>query len=83
MIGDIEKALTQLVEHRHVIIQALAKGPQDGQDRSWPDQQIEPLLKIQSAIDVLERLWQRHADNVSKLHLEETKEVAGGIRSPS
>jgi hypothetical protein len=50
--GDIDKARAQLVEQRRSIIEALAKGYQRGQT----EDRIELLLKIQSAIEVLDTL---------------------------
>jgi hypothetical protein len=44
--SDLEKAHAQLIEQRRLIIEALAKGAQT-------DENIERLLKYQSAIDVL------------------------------
>lgn len=45
-----EKARAQLVKQRQVVIEALAKGYEKG----TTEEQIESLLKIQSAIDVLD-----------------------------
>jgi hypothetical protein len=52
MAGELEKAHAQLVKQRRSIIEALAKGYQAGETEN----QIEGLLKIQSAIDVLDTL---------------------------
>jgi hypothetical protein len=49
---QIEKARLELVKQRHSIIEALAKGYERGQTESH----VELLLKIQSAIDVLDSL---------------------------
>ncbi len=45
-----EKARAQLVKQRQDVIEALAKGYEKG----TTEQQIDSLLKIQSAIDVLD-----------------------------
>ena len=50
--SDLEKAHAQLVEQRRLIIEALAKGDQQRQT----EENIELLLKYQSAIDVLDVL---------------------------
>jgi hypothetical protein len=50
--SDLDKARAQLVEQRRSIIEALAKGYQSGQTEN----QIELLLKFQSAIEVLDAL---------------------------
>jgi hypothetical protein len=54
--SDLEKAHAQLVEQRHSIIEALAKGYQRGQTENH----IDLLLKLQSAIDVLDSLMAEH-----------------------
>jgi hypothetical protein len=56
--SDLEKAHAQLVEQRRLIIEALAKGDQQGQTekRGQTEENIELLLKYQSAIDVLDVL---------------------------
>jgi hypothetical protein len=59
MAGDMEKAHAQLVKHRHSIIEALAKGYRAGETEIH----IEALLKIQSAIDVLEALADEDEDD--------------------
>ena len=48
--GTWEKARAQLVKQRQDVIEVLAKGYEKG----TTEQQIESLLKIQSAIDVLD-----------------------------
>ena len=58
MAGDLEKAHAQLVKQRGSIIEALAKGYQAGETEN----QIEGLLKIQNAIDVLEALADEDED---------------------
>lgn len=45
-----EKARAQLVKQRQAVIEALAKGYEKG----TTEEQIDSLLKIQSAIDVLD-----------------------------
>jgi len=45
-----EKAREQLVKQRHLVIEALAKGYQ----RDAAEDNIDLLLKIQAAIDVLD-----------------------------
>ena len=50
--SDLEKAHAQLVEQRRTIIEALAKGYERGQTENH----IDLLLKIQSAIEVLDTL---------------------------
>jgi hypothetical protein len=57
--SDLDKARAQLVEQRRSIIEALAKGYQRGQTESH----IELLLKIQSAIDVLDTLMAEYEDD--------------------
>jgi hypothetical protein len=57
--GDVEKARAQLVKQRRSIIEALAKGYQAGETEN----QIEGLLKIQSAIDVLDTLAEGDEDD--------------------
>jgi hypothetical protein len=54
--SDLEKAHAQLVEQRRSIIEALAKGYQGGQTENH----IDLLLKLQSAIDVLDSLMAEH-----------------------
>jgi hypothetical protein len=54
--SDLEKAHAQLVEQRRSIIEALAKGYQRGQTENH----IDLLLKLQSAIDVLDSLMAEH-----------------------
>jgi hypothetical protein len=56
--SDLDKAHAQLVEQRSSIIEALAKGYQRGQTENH----IELLLKIQSAIDVLDTLMAEDED---------------------
>jgi hypothetical protein len=53
--SDVEKAHAQLVEQRRLVIDALAKG-------KGIDTQVELLLKIQSAIDVLDTLMAEDED---------------------
>jgi hypothetical protein len=53
--GDLEKARAQLVEQRRVTIEALAEG-------KGIQTQIDLLLKIQSAIDVLDSLMAEDED---------------------
>jgi hypothetical protein len=53
--SNLEKAHANLVEQRRLIIEALAKG-------SGFDIQSELLLKIQSAIDVLDALMAEDED---------------------
>jgi hypothetical protein len=62
--SDLEKAHAQLVEQRRLIIEALAKGDRQGQTekRSQTDENIERLLKYQSAIDVLDILMAEDED---------------------
>ena len=62
--SDLEKAHAQLVEQRRLIIEALAKGDQHGQTekRGQTDENIERLLKCQSAIDVLDILMAEDED---------------------
>jgi hypothetical protein len=50
--GDLEKAHAQLVKQRRSIIEALAKGYERGQTENH----IDLLLKIHSAIEVLDTL---------------------------
>ena len=50
--SDLEKAHAQLVKQRRTIIEALAKGYERGQTEI----NIEMLLKIQAAIEVLDTL---------------------------
>jgi hypothetical protein len=57
--SDLDKAHAQLVEQRRSIIEALAKGYQRGQTENH----IELLLKIQSAIDVLDTLMAEAEDD--------------------
>jgi hypothetical protein len=55
---DLDKAHAQLVEQRSSIIEALAIGYERGQTENH----IELLLKIQSAIDVLDTLMAEYED---------------------
>ena len=57
--SDFDKAHAQLVKQRGSIIEALAKGYQPGQTENH----IELLLKIQSAIDVLDTLKAEYEDD--------------------
>ena len=54
--SNLERAHANLVEQRRLIIEALAKG-------SGIDTQSELLLKIQSAIDVLDTLTAEAEDD--------------------
>ena len=56
--SDLEKAHAQLVKQRRSIIEALAKGYERGQTESH----IDLLLKIQSAIEVLDTLADEDED---------------------
>jgi hypothetical protein len=56
--SDLEKAHAQLVKQRRAIIEALAKGYQAGETEN----QIEGLLKIQSAIEVLDAVADEEDD---------------------
>ena len=57
--SDLEKAHAQLVKQRRSIIEALAKGYERGQTESH----IDLLLKIQSAIEVLDTLADEDEDD--------------------
>jgi hypothetical protein len=57
--SDLQKAHAHLVEQRRSIIEALAKGYQ----RSQTENHIESLLKIQTAIDVLDTLMAEEDDD--------------------
>ena len=57
--SDLDKARAQLVQQRRSIIEALAKGYQSGQTEN----QIELLLKFQSAIEVLDALMLDYEDD--------------------
>ncbi len=56
--SDLEKAHAQLVKQRRSIIEALAKGYERGQTENH----IDLLLKIQSAIEVLDTLADEDED---------------------
>jgi hypothetical protein len=56
--SNLEKAHAQLVEQRRTIIEALAKGYERGQ----AEINIETLLKIQAAIEVLDTLADEEED---------------------
>jgi hypothetical protein len=56
--SDLEKAHAQLVKQRRSIIEALAKGYERGQTENH----IDLLLKIQSAIEVLDTLADEEED---------------------
>jgi hypothetical protein len=56
--SDLEKAHAQLVEQRRTIIEALAKGYERGQTEI----NIETLLKIQAAVEVLDTLADEEED---------------------
>jgi hypothetical protein len=56
--SDLEKAHAQLVKQRRSIIEALAKGNERGQTENH----IDLLLKIQSAIEVLDTLADEEED---------------------
>jgi hypothetical protein len=58
MASDTEKAREQLVTQRTSIIEALAKGYQSGQTENH----TELLLKIQTAIDVLDSVMAEEED---------------------
>jgi hypothetical protein len=56
--SDLEKAHAQLVKQRRTIIEALAKGYERGQTENH----IDLLLKLQSAIEVLDTLVDEEED---------------------
>ena len=56
--SDLEKAHAQLVEQRRTIIEALAKRYERGQTEI----NIETLLKIQAAVEVLDTLADEEED---------------------
>jgi hypothetical protein len=55
---DLTKAHAQLVKQRRAIIEVLAKGYERGQTES----QIDLLLKIQAAVEVLDTLADEDED---------------------
>jgi hypothetical protein len=57
--SDLEKAHAQLVKQRRTIIEALAKGYERGQTENH----IDLLLKLQSAIEVLDTLADEDEDD--------------------
>jgi hypothetical protein len=57
--SDLEKAHAQLLKQRRSIIEALAKGYERGQTENH----IDLLLKIQSAIEVLDTLADEEEDD--------------------
>jgi hypothetical protein len=57
--GDLEKAHAQLAAQRRTVIEALAKGYERGQTENH----IELLLKLQSAIEVLDTLMAEDEDD--------------------